>query len=89
MHPAEHPGDISGLDKGQDATQDVCILSLILQLALIFIFTLRNANKIPPVAGEYWAASEQYIIPNIMAIRTHLLEICSFFILRFFIFEFV
>ncbi|CAD7943243.1 unnamed protein product [Amoebophrya sp. A25] len=43
----------------------------LLQLALIFIFTLRNANKIPPVAGEYWAASEQYIIPNIMAIRRH------------------
>lgn len=43
----------------------------LLQLALIFIFTLRNANKIPPRAADYWAVSESYIIPNIMAIRRH------------------
>lgn len=38
---------------------------------LFRLFTLGNANKIPGNAGEYWAASEQYIIPNIMAIRRH------------------
>jgi hypothetical protein len=40
----------------------------LLQLALIFIFTLRNANKIPPDAAHYWYASEGYIIPSIMQI---------------------
>ena len=41
----------------------------LLQMALIFIFTLRNANKIPEEAASYWAVSERYIIPSIMQIR--------------------
>lgn len=41
----------------------------LLQLALVFIFTLRNANRVPPGPGRAWGVSEQAIIPVIMQMR--------------------
>jgi len=41
----------------------------LLQLALIFIFTLRNANRIPEQSGAAWGISERSIIPAIMQLR--------------------
>jgi len=41
----------------------------LLQLALVFIFTLRNANRIPEGPGEAWGISEQSVIPAIMQMR--------------------
>eukprot|EP00928_Gymnodinium_smaydae_P026957 TRINITY_DN21001_c0_g1_i2.p1 TRINITY_DN21001_c0_g1~~TRINITY_DN21001_c0_g1_i2.p1 ORF type:complete len:735 (+),score=172.71 TRINITY_DN21001_c0_g1_i2:209-2206(+) len=41
----------------------------LLQLALIFIFTLRNANRIPAGPGVAWGISERSIIPAIMQMR--------------------
>eukprot|EP00931_Biecheleriopsis_adriatica_P092757 TRINITY_DN6653_c0_g1_i1.p1 TRINITY_DN6653_c0_g1~~TRINITY_DN6653_c0_g1_i1.p1 ORF type:complete len:641 (-),score=118.71 TRINITY_DN6653_c0_g1_i1:33-1955(-) len=41
----------------------------LLQLALVFIFTLRNANRIPDGPGRAWGVTEQAIIPAIMQMR--------------------
>lgn len=41
----------------------------LLQLALIFIFTLRNANRIPEAQASAWGTSERAIIPWIMHLR--------------------
>jgi len=41
----------------------------LLQLALIFIFTLRNANRIPELQASAWGTSERAIIPWIMHLR--------------------
>lgn len=41
----------------------------LLQMALIFIFTLRNANRIPEGPGLAWGISEQSIIPAIMQMK--------------------
>eukprot|EP00440_Ansanella_granifera_P002981 gb/GFBE01003252.1/.p1 GENE.gb/GFBE01003252.1/~~gb/GFBE01003252.1/.p1 ORF type:complete len:646 (+),score=120.52 gb/GFBE01003252.1/:1-1938(+) len=41
----------------------------LLQLALVFIFTLRNANRIPEEPGRAWGVTEHAIIPAIMQMR--------------------
>lgn len=41
----------------------------LLQLALVFIFTLRNANRIPEAPGVAWGVSERFIIPTLMRMR--------------------
>ena len=41
----------------------------LLQLALVFIFTLRNANRIPEVPAKAWGVTEHHIIPAIMQMR--------------------
>ncbi|CAJ1459487.1 unnamed protein product [Effrenium voratum] len=41
----------------------------LLQLALVFIFTLRNANRIPPIPGRAWGVTEHHIIPAIIHMR--------------------
>lgn len=41
----------------------------LLQLALVFIFTLRNANQIPEEQASAWETSERAIIPWIMHLR--------------------
>eukprot|EP00927_Polykrikos_kofoidii_P015283 TRINITY_DN16781_c0_g1_i1.p1 TRINITY_DN16781_c0_g1~~TRINITY_DN16781_c0_g1_i1.p1 ORF type:complete len:715 (-),score=99.47 TRINITY_DN16781_c0_g1_i1:422-2566(-) len=41
----------------------------LLQLALIFIFTLRNANRIPQGPGLAWGVTESSIIPAIMGLK--------------------
>jgi len=41
----------------------------LLQMALIFIFTLRNGNRIPDGPGMAWAITEQAIIPAIMQLK--------------------
>lgn len=41
----------------------------LLQMALIFIFTLRNGNKIPRGPGAAWGVHEQFIIPSIMHMK--------------------
>ena len=41
----------------------------LLQLALVFIFTLRNANRIPTGPARAWGVNEHLIIPAIMHMR--------------------
>ena len=41
----------------------------LLQLALVFIFTLRNANRIPEAPAKAWGVTEHHIIPAIMQMR--------------------
>ena len=41
----------------------------LLQLALVFIFTLRNANRIPIEQAKAWGVTEHHIIPAIMHMR--------------------
>eukprot|EP00438_Fugacium_kawagutii_P015782 Skav218877 [mRNA] locus=scaffold2503:67311:81795:+ [translate_table: standard] len=41
----------------------------LLQMALVFIFTLRNANRIPPGPAKSWGVTEHHIIPAIMHMR--------------------
>ena len=41
----------------------------LLQLALVFIFTLRNANRIPTGPARAWGVNEHLIIPAIMDMR--------------------
>ena len=41
----------------------------LLQLALVFIFTLRNANRIPEAPAKAWGVTEHHIIPAIMHMR--------------------
>eukprot|EP00929_Paragymnodinium_shiwhaense_P110056 TRINITY_DN76768_c0_g1_i1.p1 TRINITY_DN76768_c0_g1~~TRINITY_DN76768_c0_g1_i1.p1 ORF type:complete len:616 (-),score=47.00 TRINITY_DN76768_c0_g1_i1:74-1921(-) len=41
----------------------------LLQMALIWIFTLRNGNKIPFLPGRSWGIHESQIIPAIMEIK--------------------
>ena len=41
----------------------------LLQLALIFIFTLRNANRIPTGPAKAWGVTEHHIIPLLMHMR--------------------
>ena len=41
----------------------------LLQLALVFIFTLRNANRIPEAPAKAWGVTEHHIIPVIMHMR--------------------
>ncbi|CAE8742394.1 unnamed protein product [Polarella glacialis] len=41
----------------------------LLQLALVFIFTLRNANRIPEGPARAWGVTEHVIIPPIMQMR--------------------
>jgi len=49
---------------------------------LVFIFTLRNANRIPPSPGRLWQISEQHVIPFIGHIKKTTMEQDQFSLVR-------
>ncbi|CAK9005342.1 unnamed protein product [Durusdinium trenchii] len=61
-----NPGNIFGLKPFEHRTG---LAYRLLQLALIFIFTLRNANRIPSGPAQAWGVTEHHIIPALLQMR--------------------
>ena len=57
-------GLLGGASEGQTG-----LAYRLLQMALIFIFTLRNANRVPTGPAKAWGVNEHLIIPAIMHMR--------------------
>jgi len=63
------PIEVGSLGTAGADSREAALAYRLLQLALVFIFTLRNANRIPEEAGMAWAVTEQAIIPTIMRLK--------------------
>ncbi|CEM28910.1 unnamed protein product [Vitrella brassicaformis CCMP3155] len=43
----------------------------LLQMAQVFVFTLRNKNKVPEIEGQRWGTSDEQIIADMQELRKH------------------
>lgn len=63
------PMAVESLGRFGSGQGEVGLAYRLLQLALIFIFTLRNANRVPEGPGAAWGITEHAIIPAIMQMK--------------------